>query len=94
MKKLKFLLLLGLPLLFGEAYGQKFQEPQWSINIYFMDGTGARDTLTVGYDPSADTFSETIDPQFDESWEWIDTTNFNVYLSSFTRLLMKIFCLL
>lgn len=59
------------------------QEPQWSIKLYFEDATGAKDTLTIGYDPSAEPYTEIIDPQFDEDWEQIDTTKFNVYIQKF-----------
>jgi len=56
------------------------EHPQWSINLYFEDATGAKDTLTIGYDPFADPYWTTIDEQFDEGWQWIDTTQFNVYI--------------
>jgi hypothetical protein len=79
MKKLKFLMLLGLPMLFGEAYGQKYQSPQWEMPLCFEDATGARDTLWFGYDPTAGLYGEDIDPQFNEDWQWIDTSLFNVY---------------
>ncbi|MCD4794591.1 MAG: T9SS type A sorting domain-containing protein [Bacteroidales bacterium] len=59
-----------------QTKAQKYQEPQWKIPLYFEDATGAKDTIWIGYDPSA---TSSIDPQFDESWMWIDTTEFNVY---------------
>jgi hypothetical protein len=60
--------------------GQSFQEPQWQMPLYFEDGSGASDTIWFGYDPTAGWYGETIDPQFNEDWKWIDTTQFHVYL--------------
>jgi len=80
MKKLKFLMLLGLPMLFGEAYGQKYQSPQWEMPLVFIDGSGASDTIWFGYDPQATEPPYVIDSQFDEGWKWIDTTKFHAYL--------------
>jgi len=81
----KLLIFFTLLLTIGQVFAQKqtFDEPQWKMNIYFEDATGAKDTLTIGYDPSAQQAPEEIDPQFDEDWEQIDTTQFNVYMYKF-----------
>ena len=44
------------------------QEPQWRIPLYFMDGTGKRDTVWFGSDPDAqyDLFDPYIDTLFGE----------------------------
>ena len=82
LKKRIFLLLASGLLLMGTSIrGQRFQEPQWEMPFYFEDALGQRDTIWIGYDPSASTGLWVIDPQFDESWKWIDTTQFNVYLT-------------
>jgi len=79
-------LLFTLLFLSSYIFSQKktFDEPQWKINVYFADATGAKDTLTIGYDPSASPYISIIDPQFDEGWIQIDTTKFNVYLRQFS----------
>jgi len=59
---------------------QDFSEPHWKMKFYFEDATGAKDTLTIGYDSSAEQNPMLIDSQFDEGWEEIDTSEFNVYL--------------
>ncbi|MCD4794589.1 MAG: T9SS type A sorting domain-containing protein [Bacteroidales bacterium] len=59
-----------------QTKAQKYEEPQWKIPLYFEDATGAKDTIWIGYDPDA---TSGIDPQFDEGWMWIDTTEFNLY---------------
>ncbi len=64
---------------------QDFIEPQWKMNFYFQDGTGAKDTLSIGYDSSANQYSSQIDPQFDEGWQQIDTTQFNVYIYKYAE---------
>ncbi len=82
LKKRLFLLLASGLLLMGTSLrGQRFQEPQWEMPFYFEDALGQRDTIWIGYDPSASMGLWQIDPQFDEGWKWIDTTRFNVYLT-------------
>ncbi len=82
LKKRIFLLLASGVLLMGTSLrGQRFQEPQWEMPFYFEDALGQRDTIWIGYDPSASMGLWVIDPQFDEGWKWIDTTQFNVYLT-------------
>jgi hypothetical protein len=77
---LKSIIWLGLIFRCIEFSGQTIEEPQWQMNFYFEDATGARDTLTLGYDPSADPYWTFIDYQYNEGWQWIDTTKFNVYI--------------
>ena len=76
------LIILLLLLLTGniQIKAQKYEEPQWKIPLYFEDATGAKDTIWIGYDPDADSQLETIDPQFNEGWISIDTTEFNAYI--------------
>ncbi|HON18205.1 MAG TPA: T9SS type A sorting domain-containing protein [Salinivirgaceae bacterium] len=75
------LLASGLLLMGTSLRGQRFQEPQWEMPFYFEDALGQRDTIWIGYDPSASLYLWVIDPQFDEGWKWIDTTRFNVFLT-------------
>ncbi|MCD4794590.1 MAG: T9SS type A sorting domain-containing protein [Bacteroidales bacterium] len=78
--KNKLIILLLLFTCNIQTKAQKYEEPQWKIPLYFEDATGAKDTIWIGYDPNADDHFETIDPQFDEDWIWIDTTKFNAYI--------------
>ena len=77
--KHKFLLLVIFVSMTIMLTAQKYVDPQWQIPLYFEDATGAKDTVWLGYDPNAGEYGEVIDPQFGESWEWIDTSQFNVY---------------
>ncbi|MDD2564074.1 MAG: T9SS type A sorting domain-containing protein [Salinivirgaceae bacterium] len=80
-KRIFLLLASGLLLISHNLLSQKYQEPQWEMPLCFEDATGQRDTIWIGYDPSAEVGLWVIDPQFDEGWKWIDTTQFNVYLT-------------
>ena len=67
------------------VYSQKqtYDEPQWKIRLFFEDATGAKDTLTVGYDPTASIYLDEYEPQFGEVFKQVDTTKFNVYTRKF-----------
>jgi len=47
--------------------------------LEFIDGNGDRDTVYIGYDPSASAQGEDIDTVFNEGWIIVDTSRFNVY---------------
>jgi len=53
-------------------------EPQWQMPFTFEDATGARDTIYIGYDPSAQPYNF-FDEEF-EDYIWIDTSKFNVII--------------
>ncbi|HIP48858.1 MAG TPA: hypothetical protein EYG92_07845, partial [Lutibacter sp.] len=76
--KLSFTLFLLLAI---TVYSQKqtYDEPQWKLRLFFEDATGAKDTLTIGYDPSASIYLDEYEPQFGEVFKQVDTTKFNVY---------------
>jgi len=48
--------------------------------LYFEDATGAKDTVFIGYDPTASYLGHNIDTVFDEGWQKVDTSQFNVFL--------------
>lgn len=56
--------------------------PQWLFPIWFEDANGHRDTVYIGYDPSAG-ISNTFDEEFEE-YIWVDTTKFNVVMNRFS----------
>lgn len=58
------------------------QEPQWLLPIYFETGDGQKDTVYIGYDPSASIYQHTVDPQFYdyEHFVYPDLTKFNAYV--------------
>lgn len=80
----KFFTILSLSitffLLYNYSFSQQYQQPKWLMPFFFEDGNGARDTVYIGIDTTADLYPEIIDSQFNEGWQWIDTTKFNVYL--------------
>ena len=80
-KRIQILLAIGFLIMSHISWSQKYQEPQWEMPFYFEDALGQLDTIWIGYDPSASMGLWQIDPQFDEDWKWIDTTQFNVYLT-------------
>ncbi len=75
-----FVLLFTSKLAVAQTTTSTYEEPQWKMHFYFEDATGVKDTLTIGYDPTAHRYIEEMDIQFGEVWEEIDTTQFNVYI--------------
>lgn len=63
----------------ANAQKQTYDEPQWKLRLFFEDATGAKDTLIVGYDPTASIYLDEYEPQFGEVFKQVDTTKFNVY---------------
>ncbi|NOZ45871.1 MAG: T9SS type A sorting domain-containing protein [Chlorobi bacterium] len=74
----KVILLFCVFVLNGELFSQ--QDPQWVAPFYFEDANGDKDTIYIGYDSLAGPSILDIDEQFDEGWQWIDTSKFNVYI--------------
>lgn len=72
-------ILLGVITQFS-LFGQ--QEPQWLLPIYFETGDGQKDTVYIGYDPSASIYQHTVDPQFYdyEHFVYPDLEKFNAYV--------------
>lgn len=73
MKRLFYFLLCLAPCL---LYSQT--EPQWGLPLCFEDANGERDTVYIGYDPSAES-NQDFDEEF-EDYLWIDTSKFNVVI--------------
>lgn len=80
----KILLILSFSIAFflfsNQSFSQQYQQPQWLMPFYFQDANGDRDTIYIGYDPSANPTDWDIDPLFGEKWIWIDTSVFNAYV--------------
>lgn len=53
-------------------------EPQWLFPIWFEDANGDRDTVYIGYDPTAGS-SNTFDEEF-EDYIYLDTSKFNAVI--------------
>jgi hypothetical protein len=62
------------------AINAQYKQPQWLMPLEFLDGNGDRDTVYIGYDPSASPYPEVMDTIFNERWIVVDTSKFNVYL--------------
>jgi hypothetical protein len=78
MKELFFLLLISFIIYKAEAQ----QEPQWLMPFYFETADGQKDTIYIGYDPSASEIGGIIDEQFYDIEQFV-TPNldfFNVYV--------------
>jgi len=72
---MKTQILIVLFFLHGALFCQT--TPQWLFPIWFEDANGDRDTLYIGYDPSAELIPGLFDEEF-ENYIWIDTSRFNV----------------
>ncbi|MBK6730753.1 MAG: hypothetical protein IPG60_07235 [Bacteroidetes bacterium] len=58
------------------------EQPAWVFPLWFEDGTGAKDTLYLGYDSEGQDYGyPQSDTVFAEYFNLIDTTKFNVYWS-------------
>jgi hypothetical protein len=67
-----------------DAYAEKYQPaqiPAWLFPMIFEEGTGQRDTIYLGYDPSA-TAILTWDPEFAEEYIIVDPSKFHAFWSS------------
>lgn len=66
-------------LIYSNLYSQEI--PQWAIALYFEDSNGQVDSVTVGYDPSAEAW-DAFDINFEE-YTWIDTAKFDVVVNRY-----------
>ncbi|MBK8486230.1 MAG: T9SS type A sorting domain-containing protein [Bacteroidetes bacterium] len=91
---LPFILLFTLEILHAQTYTipGATEQPAWVFPLWFEDGTGAKDTLYLGYDSEGQDYGyPQSDTVFAEYFNLIDTTKFNVYWSSiyFDSLILK-----